>query len=72
MECSKCDYYKETWMFNCCELTQDECFSPNTKERACYHINDDYIFKEDNPFFGFKKGVNSKTMIQLKNNGKGR
>lgn len=63
MECSGCDYYKESWLFNCCELTQEECFFPRTKEHTCCYINDDYTFKEDIPFFGFEKGIDSKTMI---------
>ena len=50
MNCLNCDYYRESYLFNCCELTQEECFFIKTKEHPCYYINDDYIFKEDVPF----------------------
>ena len=52
MNCYNCDYYRESYLFNCCELTQEECFLIKTKEHPCYYINDDYTFKEDVPFFG--------------------
>lgn len=55
MNCLNCDYYRENYLFNCCELTQEECFFIKTKKHPCYYINDDYTFKEDVPFFGFKK-----------------
>lgn len=60
MDCLNCDYYRESYLFNCCELTQEECFFIRTKEHPCYYINDDYIFKEIVPFFGFKKGTDSR------------
>lgn len=37
------------------------------KEHPCYYINDDYIFKEDVPFFGFKKGTDSKEVFKWQN-----
>jgi hypothetical protein len=60
MDCLNCDYYRESYLFNCCELTQEECFFIRTKEHPCYYINDDYIFKENVSFFGFKKGTDSR------------
>lgn len=51
MNCLNCDYYRESYLFNCCELTQEECFFIKTKEHPCHYINDNYIFKEDIPFF---------------------
>ena len=57
MNCLNCDYYRESYLFNCCELTQEECFFIKTKEHPCYYINDDYIFKEDVP-----KGTDSKML----------
>ncbi len=66
MNCLNCDYYRESYLFNCCELTQEECFFIKTKEHPCYYINDDYIFKEDVPFFGFKKGTDSKEVLNGK------
>ena len=62
MNCFNCDYYRENHMLNYCELTQEECFCVKTKEHPCYYINDDYTFKEDVPFFGFKKGTDSKML----------
>ena len=67
MNCLNCDYYRESYLFNCCELTQEECFFIKTKEHPCYYINDDYIFKEDVPFFGFKKGTDSKEDFKWQN-----
>lgn len=32
-----------------------------------YYINDDYTFKEDVPFFGFKKGTDSKEVFKWQN-----
>lgn len=46
MNCLNCDYYRENFLFNCCELTQEECFFIKTKKHPCYYINDDYTFKE--------------------------
>lgn len=66
MNCLNCDYYRESYLFNCCELTQEECFFIRTKEHPCYYINDDYIFKEDVLFFGFKKGTDSKEVLNGK------
>ena len=54
-------------MLNYCELTQEECFCVKTKEHPCYYINDDYTFKEDIPFFGFKKGTDSKEVFKWQN-----
>jgi hypothetical protein len=54
-------------MLNYCELTQEECFCVKTKEHPCYYINDDYTFKEDVPFFGFKKGTDSKEVFKWQN-----
>lgn len=31
MNCLNCDYYRENFLFNCCELTQEECFFIKTK-----------------------------------------
>lgn len=31
MNCLNCDYYRENYLFNCCELTQEECFFIKTK-----------------------------------------
>ena len=31
MNCLNCDYYRESYLFNCCELTQEECFFIKTK-----------------------------------------
>lgn len=33
----------------------------------CDYYNDDYIFKEDVPFFGFKKGTDSKEVFKWQN-----
>lgn len=46
MNCYNCDYYRESYLFNCCELTQEECFLIKTKEHPCYYINDDDLRKE--------------------------
>lgn len=37
------------------------------KKHPCYYINDDYTFKEDVPFFGFKKGTDSKEVFKWQN-----
>ena len=31
MNCLNCDYYRENFLFNCCELTQEEYFFIKTK-----------------------------------------
>ena len=60
MNCFNCDYYRENHMLN-------YCFCVKTKEHPCYYINDDYTFKEDIPFFGFKKGTDSKEVFKWQN-----
>ena len=39
---------------------------PNSKH-ILPNYNDDYIFKEDVPFFGFKKGTDSKEVFKWQN-----
>ena len=49
------------------DIWEEECFLIKTKEHPCYYINDDYTFKEDVPFFGFKKGTDSKEVFKWQN-----
>ena len=66
MNCLNCDYYRENFLFNCCELTQEECFFIKTKKHPCYYINDDYTFKEDVPFFDLRKELILKRFLNGK------